>query len=152
MNNKQAVEIINEKIRNKIAEKITKLVTSKNVSVLDTEFINDAIETVISGKSLLKNTYIFGYYMKDNEKKDFFEHSQGILQYWTEELHRLLIDDHINQIIQEDNFEKYNQYLVNYKNSINKKITSIQNYSKGLIDDIENNFISEIDFDILDEK
>ncbi len=152
MNNKQAIEIINEKIRNKIAEKITKLVTLKNVSVLDTEFINDAIETVIKGKSLLKNTYIFGYYMKDNEKKDFFEHSQGILQYWTEELHRLLIDDHIKQIIEEDNFEKYNKYLVNYKNSIISRITSIQKYSKGLIDDIENNYISEIDFTLLDEK
>jgi ariadne-1 len=152
MNNKQSVEIINNKLRNKVGEKIAVLISLKNLSIIETQFINDAIDTVVNGKTLLKNTYIFGYYMKDNEKKDFFEHSQGILQYWTEELHRLLIDDHLNKIIQEDNFEKCNQYLVNYKNSVNNIIASIQKYSKGLIDDIENNFISEIDFNILDEK
>ena len=90
--------------------------------------------------------------MKDNQKKDYFEHEQGILQYWTEELHRLLIDEHLNQIIQEENFNRYNELITNYKNSINNIISSIQKYSKGLIDDIENNFISEIDYNIFDDK
>ena len=105
MNNKSAVEIVDTKIRNDIGEKLTILVTLKNLSILETQFILDAVETVIKGKNLLKNTYAFGYYMKDNAKKDYFEHEQGILQYWTEELHRLLIDDHLNQIIQEETFE-----------------------------------------------
>ena len=80
------------------------------------------------------------------------EHEQGILQYWTEELHRLLIDEHLNLIIQEENFTRYTDLLTNYKNTINNIISSIQKYSKGLIDDIENNFISEIDYNIFDDK
>ena len=152
MNNKSAVEIVDTKIRNDIGEKLTILVTLKNLSILETQFILDAVETVIKGKNLLKNTYAFGYYMKDNAKKDYFEHEQGILQYWTEELHRLLIDDHLNQIIQEETFDNFNELLNKYKNSVNNIITSIQKYSKGLIDEIENNLICEIDYNIYDDK
>ena len=90
--------------------------------------------------------------MKDKKKKSYFEHKQGILQYWTEELHRLLIDDHLNNIIEEDDFEEYVKILKNYKNSVINIMSSIQKYSKSLIDDIENDFISEINYKILDEK
>ena len=126
-------------------------VTSKNMPILEMSFITDAIDTTIKGKRLLKNTYIFGYYMKDNEKKPYFEHEQGILQYWTEELHRHLIDDQLYTVLEEDNYTSFAEKLKNYKNSVNNIIGSIEKYSKGLIDDIENNFISEIDYKLLDE-
>ena len=90
--------------------------------------------------------------MKDNEKKSFFEHEQGILQYWTEELHRLLIDDSIDKIINEDNFNNYSDLLTKYKSKVQNIISSIQKYSKGLTDDVENIFYSEIDNKIFDEK
>ena len=151
MNNKRACEILNTKIRNDIEEKINLLVTLKNMPVLETKFISDAINTTIKGKSLLKNTYIFGYYMKDSDKKQYFEHEQGILQYWTEELHRHLIDDQLILIIQEDKYNAFTERLKQYKNSVNNIIGSIQNYSKGLVDDIENNFQSDIDYKLLDE-
>ena len=152
VDNEKAVEIVDKKLREDIGEKLNVLVTLKNLSILETQFIIDALETVINGKRLLKNTYIFGYYMKDNDKKDYFEHEQGILQYWTEELHRNLIDNKLSEIIKEDNFQNFSTTLKNFKNTLNNIITSIQKYSKGLIDDIENNFISEIDNKIYDEK
>ena len=152
IDNEKAVEIVDKKLREDIGEKLNILVTLKNLSIMETQFIIDALETVINGKRLLKNTYIFGYYMKDNNKKDYFEHEQGILQYWTEELHRNLIDNKLNEIIKEDNFQNFSNTLKNFKNTLNNIISSIQKYSKGLIDDIENNFISEIDNKIYDEK
>ena len=152
IDNKKAVEIIENKLREDIGEKINLLLILKNLTILETNFILEALETVINGKNLLKNTYIFGYYMKDKKKKDFFEHKQGILQYWTEELHRLLIDYHLNDIIQEETYDTYNKLIIDYKNSVNNIMNSIQKYSKSLIDDIENDFISEINYKILDEK
>ena len=152
MNLKKAVEIIEKKLRNDIAEKVNILFTLKNISLFESQFIIDAVQIVIDGKNLLKNTYAFGYYMKDNQKKDYFEHEQGILQYWTEELHRHLIDEQLNQIIQEENFGQFSEYFKNFKNSINNITATINKYSKGLIEDIENNFISEIDYNILDDK
>ena len=119
--------------------------------ILEMKFVNEAIDTTIKGKKLLKNTYIFGCYMKDNEKKDYFEHEQGILQYWTEELHRYLSDDQLSLAIEEDNYNSFTEKFKNYKNAVNNIIESIEKYSKGLIDDIENNFISEIDYKLLDD-
>ena len=150
MNNKRACEILNTKTRNDLEEKLNLLVTLKNLPVLETKFITEALNVTIKGKNLLKNTYIFGYYMADSGiKKPFFEHEQGILQYWTEELHRHLIDDQLGSIIQEEGHDAFNEKLKNYKNSVNNIMGSVQKYSKGLIDDIENNFQSEIDFKLL---
>ena len=148
--NKRACEYLDKKTRETIGEKINLLVTLKSLPVIEVKFITDAIDTTIKGKSLLKNTYIFGYYMKDNEKKPYFEHEQGILQYWTEELHRILIGSQLNDIIQEESYNTFNELLKNFKNAVNNIIGSIQKYSKGLVDDIENNFIQEIDYNILD--
>ena len=147
MNNKNAVDYVDKKLRTEIGEKITLLFDLKNISLRETEFILDAIETVVKGKKLLENTYAFGFYMKDNQK-----HEQGILQFWTEELHRFLIDDQLNSIIQEENFTLFSDKFNKFKNSILNIIASIEKYSKGLIDDIENNFISEIDYNIYDDK
>ena len=151
MNNKKACEILDKETREDIGEKINILITLKNMPILEMKFVNEAIDTTIKGKKLLKNTYIFGYYMKDNEKKDYFEHEQGILQYWTEELHRHLIDEQLSEVIEEDNYITFTEKLKNYKNSVNNIIASIEKYSNGLIDDNENNFISEIDYKLLDD-
>ena len=40
--------------------------------------------------------------------------------------------------------------MKDYRNSVISIMSSIQKYSKNLIDDIENNFISEINFKIYD--
>ena len=151
MNNKKACEILDKKTRENIGEKINLLVTLKSLPVIEVKFIIDALDTTIYGKRILKNTYIFGYFMKDNEKKPYFEHEQGILQYWTEELHRHLIDSQLNNIIQEESYTSFNEQFKNYKNTVNNIIGSIQNYTKGLIDDIENNFMSDIDSNIMDD-
>ena len=58
----------------------------------------------------------------------------------------------MNQIIEEENYEQFNKKLKFYKNTVNNIIGSIQKYSKGLVDDIENNFITEIDYTLLDEQ
>ena len=88
--------------------------------------------------------------MKD-EKKPYFEYEQGILQYWTEELHRRLIDDQLSNVIQQETYNDFTNAFKDYKNSVNNIIGCIQKYSKGLVDDIENNFITEIDYKLLDE-
>jgi hypothetical protein len=66
-------------------------------------------------------------------------------------LHRHLIDDQLNLIIQEERYSSFTERFKEYKNSLNNIIGSIEKYSKGLVDDIENNFIGEIDYKLLDE-
>ena len=41
------------------------------------------------------------------KKKPYFEYKQGILQYWTEELHRRLIDDQLSNVIQQETYNDF---------------------------------------------
>ena len=78
--------------KSNLEEKIQLLGFLQEIPALETKFIMDALETLIISKRTLKNTYIFGYYMKDSNNKKLFEHSQGILEFYTENLHKSLID------------------------------------------------------------
>ena len=46
-----------------------------NTDFMELEFLKEALETVIKSKRVLKNTYIFGYYLKDGNEKKLFEYS-----------------------------------------------------------------------------
>ena len=59
------------------------------------------------------------------------------MQFLGEKLHRLLIDDHLNKIIQEESFTIFSKLLKNFKNSVNNIITTINKYSKEHIENIE---------------
>ena len=144
MNNNKACEILNKKTREEIEEKIEVLVAMKNISNLETAFIIEALDTVIKGKTILKYTYIVGYYMNDGDNKNIFEHEQGILQYWTEELHRRLIDNEISDIIQTEGYDSFTNAMKNYRNTMNILTKNVQKLMKGLSDDVESKFNQDV--------
>ena len=124
----------------------------KNISIIESEFIIKALNTIIKAKKTLKNTYIFGYYMKDDGQKDYFELKQGFLESNQEKLHKyLLVDNHLDKIIQIESFDIFTKSFQDYKNYINNMILIINKYNKDLNDEIENQFINEINNDLLDE-
>ena len=129
-------------------EKINLLMAIHNLIISDVDFINDAIDCVINSKRYLKNSYIFGYYMKDGQQKKLFENSQEILESNTENLHNILIDEQLNNIIETDEFD--NNLFNKYKKTIKTLIDVINKYMKLFIEEIENNYISELDYDIID--
>ena len=129
-------------------EKINLLMAIHNVSISELDFIYDAIECAINSKRNLKNSYIFGYYMKDTNQKKLFENSQGILESYIENLYKLLIDEQLNNFIESDKFDNY--LFNNYKTSMKSLIDIINKYRKSFIEEIENKFISELDCELID--
>ena len=96
MNYKTSVEVCKTTFKSNLEEKIQLLMFLQELPALETKFIMDALEALIISKRTLKNTYIFGYYMKDSNNKKLFEYSQGILEYYTENLHKSLLDSSLN--------------------------------------------------------
>ena len=129
-------------------EKINLIIAIHNLVISDVDFINEAIDCVINSKRYLKNSYIFGYYMKDGQQKKLFENSQEILESNIENLHNILIDEQLNNIIESDEFD--NNLFNKYKKTIKTLIDVINKYMKLFIEEIENNYISELDYDIID--
>ena len=151
MNYKEAVEVCETTFKKNLEEKIEILTAIHNLEVIETKFIMNALEAIINAKRTLRNTYIFGYYMKDTQLKEVFEHSQGILEFNTESLHKSLIDEHLNVLIeaQKDDFLLSFQ---TFKDMVNKLTDIINKYRKSLIEEIENKYISDLDNYIIDLK
>ena len=127
-----------------LEEKVQLLNFIHELPTIETKFIFDALETIINAKRTLKNTYIFGYYMKDSINKKLFEHSQGILECTTENLHQQLLEQNLNHYIE---LEKsyFLKYFPEFKGNINQKIIAINKYRNSLLEEIENKYIDDLD-------
>ena len=151
INNKSSVEVCNTTFRETLNEKITLLNFLQELNSIESKFITDALETIIKAKRTLKNTYIFGYYMRDCNNKKLFEHSQGILEFNAENLHKSLLDSSINFYIQttRDDFLKN---FPKFKENVCQNITLIEKYRKSLLEEIENKYIDDLDNKIINLK
>ena len=89
--------------------------------------------------------------MKDSLNKKLFEHSQGILEFTTENLHSQLLDSKINFYIE---LEKslFLKYFPEFKGNVNQKIIAIKKYRKNLLEEIENKYIDDLDPKIINLK
>ena len=148
MNYKTSVEVCKTTFKSNLEEKIQLLGFLQEIPALETKFIMDALETLIISKRTLKNTYIFGYYMKDSNNKKLFEHSQGILEFYTENLHKSLIDSSLDFYIQTTK-EDFTLHFPKFKEGVNQQVTIINKYRTSLLEEIENKFIDDLDSKII---
>ena len=107
--------------------------------------------TVIKGKRCLKNTYIFGYYLKDNKAKEFFEFSQGLLERNADNLHQLIEQDSLLNIIQSDEYSAWNKMFIEFKNKVINLTTATLKYMTNLLNEIENKYVNDINQNLLNE-
>ena len=151
MNFKDAVEVCETTFKKNLEEKVEILTATQNLEVIETKFIMDALETIINAKRTLRNTYIFGYYMKDTQLKEVFEHSQGILEFNTESLHKSLIDEHLNVLIEAEK-DDFLLSFQTFKDMVNTQMDIINKYRKSLLEEIENKYIADLDNYLIDLK
>lgn len=123
----------------------------KNIPSSEMNFILEALDIIIKAKKFLEYSYCFSYFMKDNQTKELFEYSQGLLESNTETLYKSLIDKSIVDIIDTDNYENFNDSLNRFRGEILCLIDIIDKFMKALNDEIESKFISNIDQNLLNK-
>ena len=151
MNYNQAVKLCHSKLKPSLIEKMDLLTTLKNLPRSELKFIDDAFQAVVKGKRCLKNTYIFGYYLKDNKSKELFEFSQGYLEKNADTLHQLIEQDGINNILQHDDYEVWNKMFQDFRNRVLNLTNATVKYQGNLLLEIENNYANDIDQSLLNE-
>ena len=135
-----------EGLNTKIIEYKKRFSEEKNTPYLELSFLDDAVATVIDCHRILKNTYIFGYYMvKCNEQK-LYEHNQYLLDQKSDQLHEMIEQEQIPNILNIDNIDEFNQKFMKFKNDVINLISIIKDYRKHLLDDIENTMINLVDY------
>ena len=150
-NNKNSVEICKTKFRDALNEKVGLLNTIQDLPTIETKFIFDALDTIIIAKRTLKNSYIFGYYMRDSNNKELFEHSQGILEFNTENLHKAILDSNLNFYIELEK-DDFLEYFTKFKEGVIQRVEIINKYRTSLLEEIENKFVGDLDNNIINLK
>lgn len=148
INYTKAIKICNEKLRRDLEEKISFLLTLKQIPLIETQFLETALNAVIRSKSVLKNTYIFGYYMKDDNAKTFFEFSQGLLERNADELNFYLEKGDLNTIIESDTYTVWNQMLTSFRSRVMNLAEVTLKYMDNLCKEIENKYHEHINYDL----
>ncbi|MCQ2821348.1 MAG: hypothetical protein MJ252_29150 [archaeon] len=152
MNYVNAVKYADTKLRKILKEKVDVLIEQKHYETKELYFITDGLNAVIEGKSALSKTYIFGYYLQNGPKKQFFEFSQGLLERNAEELNRLLEGDEIDKIISSTEFNEYDPMLNNFRSKIINLINTTLNYKDTLLQEIEDQYLEYIDNEVYNMK
>ena len=119
-----------------------------NLDIFKLKFITSALETLIKAIKNLKNSYVLGYFIKDNDKKDAFENYQGILEYNTENLYEILVYRNLSTFIDLDS-DNFITLFSEYEKSLETFADITEKYRKEFMDDIENKFNLDLDNDLL---
>ena len=150
-NYEKCIEGCDKNLRENLNEKISLLNAMHNLDTFKLNFIITALETLIKAIKNLKNSYILGYFIKDNDKKDSFENYQGILEYNTENLYEILVYRNLNSFIDLDS-DNFKTLFSEYEKSLETFADITEKYRKEFIDDIESKFNLDLDNDLLKSK
>ena len=113
------------------------------------EYLNEAVRTVIDCHRILKYTYVFAYYMKESPQKKLYEHHQNLLRNQGDQLLDLLETGKIDDILKINVQEVFNKAYYEHRNKIIGIVGVISKYGKNLLDEIENNCVDLIDYNLL---
>ena len=139
-------------LKDKIKDMKESLEKEKNLPYSELGFLDEALNTVIDCHRILKNIYVFGYYMKQNiNKKALIEYNQYMLNRECDLLHELLELESLPNIIMIEELEQFNKEFMKYKGHVISLISSISQFRKNILEDIENDD-QLIDYDFIKKE
>ena len=109
----------------------------KGKSEEDIAFLDEALKTVIECHLILKNTYVFGYYMKENKNNSLYEHQQELLRRESDLLHERIEMRYLNDILTENDNEKFVKEFDKYKENVLSLIGTTIKFKDNILKDIE---------------
>lgn len=125
------------------------IVSQKNMALSELKFLDDAINTIIDCRRMLKFSYVFGYYLRESKEILLYEHNQYMLDIQTDRLHEMCENQDIPNIIKISNYEEFNKNLLNFRAHIVNLMSSIKNFKENLLREIEGKMEKNIDYDLL---
>lgn len=147
MNHKKSLSFA-IKMKKTTESNISKLNTFKNIPYTDLLFLREGVKSVIDSRRTLLNSYIFGYYMKEDTnnptEKNLFEFHQGLLESNSDKIHGLLENTQIEALLAIDNLDEFNQNFKTFKNHIIDLYSATNKFCNNLVNSIENTLLDKI--------
>ena len=125
------------KLKDKIENYKTQLENLKNQPHQEVQFLDEALQTVIECHQILKNTYVFGYYMKDSNSTSLYKHHQEMLRRNADLLHDKIEMKYLSEIMAEDNLEEFNKKFNIFKGEVKSLIGATMKFKENILEEIE---------------
>ena len=125
------------KLSGKIDNFKKQLENEKHLPHTESLFLDDALRTVIECHKILKNTYIFGYYMKESNTTSLYQHHQEMLRRNADLLHDKIEMKYLADIIAEENYEEFNKKFIVFKGEVLSLISATIKFKENILDEIE---------------
>jgi hypothetical protein len=142
------------RLRNSIEYFILFFEGTKNIPLSELYFLREGVEITIKSRIFLKNTYIFGYYLNDQHKKEkkLFVHEQSLLETNADRLLELLENDTLNNILAISDYFEFTKEFKLFRDTIISLSSVTERFLKNLMTEIENNMLNLVDNKKLLEK
>jgi len=137
------------KMRSTIQDVMKSFILQKNLPYEELKYLETAVEAIIKSHTALKNTYIFGYYLKDVPQRNLFEHNQFLLEKEADVLHEDMEGEELKQLLREDNLEKFNTHWNRFKGNV-VNLSSVN--LKNVVNDIEMTLMEHVDYKAMNMK
>jgi len=145
INHKKTREFVTNMV-DSIKKSQEKLINEYNSNFIDTQFLWEGYNTIQKGLRVLMNTYVFGFYMKNNcSLKNLFEYNQYFLERNVDNLVEKLEDNkQLNEIFKINEFDSFNSQLSSYRDTLKNQAVLTNNYIDNVIREIEEKMMNEL--------
>ena len=113
------------------------LLEKKGQSEMDIAFLDEALKAIIECHLLLKNTYIFGYYMKKQKNDSLYEHQQEMLRREADLLHEKLEMKYLQDILAISDINQFKTEFIKYKENVQKLMSTALKFKDNILEDVE---------------
>ena len=125
------------KLTDKIDKYKKQLEDVKHQPHVEVLFLDEALQTVIECHQILKNTYIFGYYMKETNATSLYKHHQEMLRRNADLLHDKIEMKYLRDIMEESNLENFNKRFNIFKGEVRSLISATLKFKDNILEEIE---------------
>ena len=139
------------KLKDRVKEFKNDLVNKKGMLEMDVNYLDDSLNMIIECNRLLKNIFVYEYFLDESSNFVLFENNLEILQNQTDSLLELIELNQLPNILKITEPKKFQEEYLKYKDHNLALIKSTQTFKKNLIDEIENNIEAKINYETIKE-
>ena len=139
------------KLKDRVKQFKKDLINKKVMLESDVNYLDDALNMIIECNRLLKNIFVYEYFLDKSTNFVLFENNLEILQNQTDSLLELIELDRLPNIMKINEPKQFQEEYLRYKDRVLALIKSTQTFKKNLVDEIENNINAKINYDTIKE-
>ena len=139
------------KLKDRVKEFKYNLINKKAFLESDVEYLDESLNMIIDCNRLLKNIFVYEYFLDEDTKNVLFDNNLEILQNQTDSLLELIELNQLTDILKINEPKKFQEEYLKYKDHALALIKSTQTFKKNLLDEIENNINVKINYETIKE-